>query len=89
MPATLIDPDPDLGEMPTDSGAGEADEFWSNPFHHAALTAGFVAAAEGWLSDSARVRRLAYALYEGELARSHRPIGASAKESSVAAELAD
>ena len=33
-------------------------------FHQAALAVGFVAAAEGWLGDSERVKRVVYALYE-------------------------
>lgn len=74
------------------SGGGEdaaEDEFWSNSFHHAALTAGVVAAAEGWLSDSGRVRRLAYSLYERELARGHRPARPSAEESAAPSVTAD
>ena len=42
----------------------EEPDFWENRFHTAALTVGFVAAAEGWLHDSLRVRTAVYALYE-------------------------
>lgn len=38
--------------------------FWSNRFHWCALAAGFLAASEGWLHDSERVRRLADEWYE-------------------------
>jgi len=38
-------------------------EFWSDRFHWCALAAGFVAAAEGWIHDSERVKRLAYQWY--------------------------
>ncbi len=40
------------------------DDFWENRFHWCALAAGFLAASEGRLEDSAYVRELAYAFYE-------------------------
>jgi hypothetical protein len=40
------------------------DDFWSNRFHWCALAAGFIAAAEERLDDSAYLRELAYSLYE-------------------------
>jgi hypothetical protein len=39
------------------------DSFWSDRFHACALAAGFLAAAEGRLSDSAYVREIAYHLF--------------------------
>jgi hypothetical protein len=40
----------------------------TNWFHQAVLAIGFIAAAEGWLHDSERVKRVVYHLYEyGEL----------------------
>lgn len=41
-----------------------ADPFWSDRFHLCALAAGFLAAVEGRLQDSAYVKRLAYEMYE-------------------------
>ncbi|MCE9567444.1 MAG: hypothetical protein K8U57_36040 [Planctomycetes bacterium] len=43
-------------------------DFWDDPFHHAALAAGFIAFAEGRLKDSDYVKRLAYEIYEEHLA---------------------
>jgi hypothetical protein len=40
------------------------DDFWRDRFHHCALAAGFIAAAEGRLGDSRYVRDLAYRMYE-------------------------
>jgi hypothetical protein len=40
------------------------DDFWSDRFHWCALAAGFMAASEGRLDDSAYVKRLAYELFE-------------------------
>ena len=42
----------------------DPEDFWSNRFHWCALAAGFLAAAEGRLSDSEYVKRLAYQAYE-------------------------
>ena len=44
-------------------GVPESD-FWKNLFHWCALAAGFLAASEGRLDDSAYVRELAYRWYE-------------------------
>lgn len=41
-----------------------ADDFWSDRFHACSLAAGFIAAAEGRLEDSAYVKALAYGMYE-------------------------
>jgi len=38
--------------------------FWQDRFHHCALAAGFIAAAEGKLDDALYVRELAYSLYK-------------------------
>ncbi len=42
----------------------DPDEFWSNRFHWRALAAGFLAASEGRLDDSAYVRKLAYEFFD-------------------------
>jgi hypothetical protein len=39
-------------------------DFWNDRFHWCVLAAGFLAASEGWLHDSERVKRLAYQWYE-------------------------
>jgi hypothetical protein len=41
----------------------------SDPFHQFALAVGFLAASEGWLHDSERVKRAVYELYEAEVRR--------------------
>ena len=40
------------------------DDFWKNRFHWCALAAGFIAASEGRIEDSAYVRELAYSMFE-------------------------
>jgi hypothetical protein len=40
------------------------DQFWNDRFHWCALAVGFLAASEGWLHDSDRMKREVYAMYE-------------------------
>lgn len=45
-------------------GRAVTDDIFNDRFHWCSLAAGFLAASEGWLHDSERVRQLAYQWYE-------------------------
>ena len=58
------------------------EEFWENRFHWCALAAGFLAATEGRLDDSAYVQKLAYEFFEAGAFCDHVPSRTSSARSS-------